>query len=322
MICKKCGTQFETAFCPNCGTPAESANSVEDAPKQGNDASGKTPKKKKRHGCLIVILVFFALGLIGSLGGKTDKTANETTAAVSDQNGNEAQKGEPTEAATEEQPDIEIHNDFERLVWKTTKEAGGQLTTINTTTPEGANTSTVITGVLIENDEDKVNSYLNQMAELVKNDSSIKDMTISFGDKEKGADAPLLLMGVINEDGSVETSMESMDYKSKHNQWIAGQFSAWDGSNATLVSLVKKRLNDEDSFKHIKTTYRDVKTEAIRDEINKILSDAGVKNKVAVGDLFVMMEFSAKNGFNATIKNTAYAISNYETNSVTLLKIE
>lgn len=46
---------------------------------------------------------------------------------------------------------------------------------------------------------------------------------------------------------------EKADYK----LWVDLQFSPWDGSHMTLVKLIKENLNDNKSFKHVKTTYTD-----------------------------------------------------------------
>ena len=59
-----------------------------------------------------------------------------------------------------------------------------------------------------------------------------------------------------------------------------------------------------------------------RDYVNGILTDAGYSQRVEVGDLFVMTEFSAKNAFNATIKNTAFGIVDYSEGLVRLIGIE
>ena len=104
--------------------------------------------------------------------------------------------------------------------------------------------------------------------------------------------------------------------------WISGQFSIWNGEHTQLKKLIKQNLNDESSYKHIETTYRDITSKEIADEINKVLKKAGYSKKVKVGDLFVMCEFSAKNGFNATVKNTAFAISRFDSNTIELIGIE
>lgn len=70
---------------------------------------------------------------------------------------------------------------------------------------------------------------------------------------------------------------------------LPGQFSVWDGSHRNLEKLIKKGMNDEDSYKHIETLY------------NLILSGPGAPYvKLAT-------TFSGKNAFGATVKNTVHA---------------
>ena len=107
-----------------------------------------------------------------------------------------------------------------------------------------------------------------------------------------------------------------------HEDWVNSQFSFWDGSHNELKNMVKERLNDERSFKHIETRYIEISNDSIRDDYNKMLKDAGISNRVEIGDLFIIMEFSAKNGFNATIKSMAYGIASYANNTISLVGIE
>ena len=100
------------------------------------------------------------------------------------------------------------------------------------------------------------------------------------------------------------------------------QFSGWDGKHYDFELLIKENLNDEKSYKHIETTYRIIYTEDIKSEINKILKTAKKSSRVEIGDVFVSTKFSAKNAFNATIKNTAYGIASFEDNSISLIAIE
>lgn len=83
-----------------------------------------------------------------------------------------------------------------------------------------------------------------------------------------------------------------------------------------------KNLNDEKSYKHIETNYIDINSEERVNEVNKILSDAGYSQKVELNDLFITSQFSAKNAFGGTIKNTAYGIASFNNQTITLIGIE
>ena len=43
----------------------------------------------------------------------------------------------------------------------------------------------------------------------------------------------------------------------KHVKFITDQFSAWDGSHFNSVLAIKDKMNDPDSFEHVKTTYKE-----------------------------------------------------------------
>ena len=104
--------------------------------------------------------------------------------------------------------------------------------------------------------------------------------------------------------------------------WINDQFSAWNGEHYKLKDLIKKNLNDEKSYKHIETNYVDLTYQAKVDEINQVLKSSGYSQRVSLGDLFIMCEFSAKNAFNATVKNTAFGIAYFDRGQIELIGVE
>lgn len=79
MYCTKCGTQHNSNFCPNCGTPASGGTSTtsNDASTQGS-YSPKPPKPKKPiykrvWFWLLAVLLFFII--VGSLGNRKNNEA-------------------------------------------------------------------------------------------------------------------------------------------------------------------------------------------------------------------------------------------------------
>ena len=112
--CKKCGTEFESSFCPNCGTPA--SNEIKSTPfvaKPDKNVSPTTSPKKKNNIPLIVGLVVVILILISIIGSQSSKNSKitsssefHTTEAIS----NDVQESEPieiseTKKATELEPE-------------------------------------------------------------------------------------------------------------------------------------------------------------------------------------------------------------------------
>ena len=311
-LCKTCGQEMPDSakWCPHCG------------------AKNKKPVYKKWWFWTIIDIM-----VLGTTSPKDTDTAENTPASspiaesspvVSTAPDDSSDKVSPESATPEiEAPDIELSTDFEREVYDIVKNHNGKLFTINTVNSNSENLeeATVNAGVLCENNESVVNAILSETSEVVKSNGTNEGIAFTFGDIKKGDDAPTLVIAVIYPDGTIHTSFTSTDYNSERNHWINNQFSAWDGSHKELERLIIRNLNDEDSYKHIETTYRDISDESIRDEVNQVLADAGYTQRVEVGDLFIRTQFSAKNAFGGTIKNTAFGIASYNNNTITLVDI-
>jgi hypothetical protein len=80
-------------------------------------------------------------------------------------------------------------------------------------------------------------------------------------------------------DSSNQTPERKLTKKEIHDKNISMAFNPWDGSHRNLEILIKKSLNDPNSYNHLETTYRDL------DSI-----------------LIITSEFTAKNGFGGTIR--------------------
>lgn len=219
-------------------------------------------------------------------------------------------------------PEVELSTDFEKAVWEIVKNNDGKITTIDTIAEEDSEEELVVAAILCENNEEVVNKILSEIAEVVVNNDTNESGIYTFGDIKEGDDATVLVMSDIQTDGTITISSTSSDYNSKRNEWIKIQFSAWDGAHTELEKIIKKNLNDEKSYEHIATSYRDITNESVRDEVNKILEEAGYSARVEIGDLFIITEFSAKNGFGGTVKSVAYGISSYNNNTLGLIAIE
>lgn len=147
---------------------------------------------------------------------------------------------------------------------------------------------------------------------------------INIEEMEPTESTPFLTVdpALIEEDREQSDEPDVGTDTSARSEWISSQFSIWDGSHEVLKDIVKRNLNDEKSFDHINTNYIDVSDEDMATLVNGILENSGYSQRVAVGDLFIMMEFSAKNAFNATVKSTALGIASYASDTVELIGIE
>lgn len=208
------------------------------------------------------------------------------------------------------------------IVEKTVKNHSAMTGDIEVIVGDDVNNLTVICSIMCKNSEQEVKNILIEIAEELKKTDVKAEGLFTIGDIEEGMDGECLAMASIDSEGNYNISSMSINFKTERNEWITSQFSAWDGSHTVLKNLIKDNMNDEKSFKHIKTTYIDAATEEKKNQVNDILKQSGYSQRVDVGDLFVMTEFSGKNAFNATVKNTAFGIVDYSADTVTLIGIE
>lgn len=65
--------------------------------------------------------------------------------------------------------------------------------------------------------------------------------------------------------GSGDSDKKNADGSPKTERQIQleKQFSEWDGSHIELTKLIKKAMNDPDSYKHVETVYWDMKDHVV-----------------------------------------------------------
>ena len=222
----------------------------------------------------------------------------------------------------ESKPEMTVKDRLQESIEGIVSKNKGELISIEIIDLEDSDEISIIAAISCENNEDVVNIIIDEIKDVTISSDLNVGTIITFGDIKKGENPPVLLMAAIHSDGTVETTMESSDYNTARNNWIKNQFSAWDGSHNELKKLIVKNLNDEKSFKHIETTYIDVNSDERMKQVNNILSEGGYKQRVEIEDLFVFTQFSAKNAFGGTVKNTAYGVVSYGNQTITLIGIE
>lgn len=256
----------------------------------------------------IIITALFTIGLVGAVAStsNTPSTSAETT------------ESKIEEATEEDVPEIELTTDEEKAIWEVVHANGATLKYCSSDANYDENTKYVSVEFECENNEELVNTIVSGIKDL----GFDKLVEIIVKDVDDDSTESNLAIIDIKSDGTIDMVYENPKYNTARNKQINDLFSAWDGSCPVLTQEIKKKLNDEDSFKHIQTTYIDVKTQDTADKYTKIFQDAGYDITVNIGNLVITTQFSAKNAFNATIKATAYGVADLDDNIVTLVTIE
>lgn len=99
MKCKKCGTEFEGNFCPNCGEKVEENENVEKVTENVDPISNTTVSKEKKPiyknplfilGIIVVIGAAVAAIIFFTIGNKTENSNSQTQNNVMSNGGKEA----------------------------------------------------------------------------------------------------------------------------------------------------------------------------------------------------------------------------------------
>ncbi len=277
--------------------------------KSENKTNSKKPFYKRKW--FIGFAIFFVL--VGILGDNEDENTSTTTQVES----TETNIQEDSEKTTQEVESLELTP--EEQIISTLSKNDIEVEEIDLTSLSDDGEEVVIT-VLLENDEDLVNSKLPIIRDTIYKNSPIKHITLLVKDASGKLESNMAII-YLNTDESIEIVYEHPNYLTTHTIWVQSQFSAWDGSHKELVNLVKSSMNDEKSFEHINTTYRIIGSESVMNDVNSALQTDGYDQRVKLDDILIIMEFSGKNAFNATMKNTAVGIADYENNTINVVGI-
>lgn len=117
-----------------------------------------------------------------------NKKPNEPATSISDTNPNEQtdkENGTTSEMDEEDLPSIQINNEFEKSVWKIVDKSKGELISIETVDSEDSDEISIIAAVLCENNEEVVNSIINEVKDITISNESKVSTIITFGDIKK-----------------------------------------------------------------------------------------------------------------------------------------
>lgn len=85
--------------------------------------------------------------------------------------------------------------------------------------------------------------------------------------------------------------------KTERQIQLEKQFSAWDGSHIELTKIIKKAINDPDSYEHVETVYWDMKDHVV-----------------------VRTTYSGKNAFGGRVKNWVKAKADNNGNIIEIIE--
>lgn len=265
---------------------------------------------QKKKIILSAIFGIYALIIIVSASSK------DTTVATDTQD-NQSQISEQEEKI-ENNPIENFKTPFEKNVWTIVNNNSGILHSIHYDTydPDIPNQFLAI-NLSCTRDETVIFLILDEISKAVVDNNIDKKTEVNIKDSDNKDSPQNIIIADIQTDGTLE-----IVYSDFRRVWVKEQFSSWDNSHTDLNELIMDNLNNEKSYEHIETSFINAHDLDNKDKANKLLSDSGYLQRVEIGDLLIITQFSAKNNFNATIKSIAIGISSYSNQTITLVAIE
>lgn len=122
------------------------------------------------------------------------------------------------------------------------------------------------------------------------------------------------------EKAQIEAIDSARAEETEYDNWVDSQFSLWNGDSDAFINLVKNQLNDSHSLRDTETNYIAIQDQDALDTVNASFSQNG--SPVAnMNDIYITMDFTAKNAFGARVKSQAHGIIRYPSGTVELLTI-
>ncbi len=294
--------------CPKCKETIAD-KSVKVCPKCG--------KKIHRNGCMTFFYIFLGLCILVAIFGEEEKPQDKT-----------ATSEEKVSVVAEETKNTEVKEpSFMDKIRSIVSEQKGVVKSLNQGSffhsdgNDGMREEPRFDGIVqCENNDNVVDVICHRIARAKKDaNDTTNGVQIIFQEKDTGRK---LVVGTISPNGEIAMLQQNPTYNTRKKRWMESQFSAWDGSHKALEGLIKKSMNDEDSYKHHETTYIEVKDKEIQAKMQEVVKASGQNYKVDIDDIVITCVFSGKNAYGGRVKNTAYGLSKYKEGKVYLLTVE
>lgn len=133
--------------------------------------------------------------------------------------------------------------------------------------------------------------------------------------------AASLVMGERESEILAREAAAEQESAAERQRWIDDQFDAEDGSHAGVEALILEKLSAPESYEHVETSWVEIVDESTMTKINLVLQGSKFPQRVKVGNLFINTTFHVKDEEGAERTGIAYAIAEYESDSLTLLGI-
>lgn len=247
--CSECGKEVSTKAdkCPNCGAPV----------------------KKKTSGCALIVAVLFGVILLTALlptcspssSGPSATATTDTETRIAAYNAAKAKFDSTIE---------QKYTELVRLV-KTGDNAGAarvlrQFENFKRTDYKdvksfvaGIHTAELVEklGKLAETDlKGRADTY-NELSKLHPENQEYVTQAAKFADAWKQEQAAIAARDKKAAEERAAEAAEDAKIASRRRA-IEQQFSSWDGSHVALERIIKKSMNNPDSYKHVETKYGDM----------------------------------------------------------------